>query len=337
MTVGRLTVGDIEDYLGPAEGRYFGSGFRRVRQRLAAITLTGGPESTRATATASVGYPGDWSAKGTGGLVPHLSTIDALVLAARTAELLLTHAYGLDVGARSRMWLRRVVIRAGGSPQEDLARLPVHGTARPAESVAVADGLRTSAVGVTIGSMHVRCEVQHEDQGGYRPSQGALYEDADTALGAPDGQYYAELFRRRGQRVTHLAVDAPAGSADAEVALTPAPGESAGTGLEAAYAPSASMVDAIAVMGQLAQILMYELDGLTRGGSDTLWLRRAELATDLPLRAVDRAFPVHARVADSRLVDIDDHQWRVCDLSYGFHGITGTFSVTHRLPDRGTR
>lgn len=337
MTVGRLTVGDVEDYLGPAEGRYFGSGFRRVRQRLTAIALTGGPESTRATATASVGYPGDWSAKGTGGLVPHLSTIDALVLAARTAELLLTHAYGLDAGARSRMWLRRVVIRAGDRPQEDLARLPVHGTARPAESVAVADGLRTSVVGVTIGSMDVRCEVQHEDQGGYRPSQSALYEDADTALGAPDGQYYAELFRWRGQRVTHLAVDAPAGRADAEVTLTPAPGESAGTGLEAAYAPSASMVDAIAVMGQLAQILMYELDGLTRGGSDTLWLRRAELATDLPLRAVDRAFPVHARVADSRLVDIDDRRWRVCDLSYGFHGITGTFSVTHRLPDRGTR
>ncbi|GAQ50911.1 AvrD family protein [Streptomyces acidiscabies] len=337
MTVGRLTAGDVEDYLGPAEGRYFGSGFRRVRQRLTAIALTGGPESTRATATASVGYPGDWSAKGTGGLVPHLSTIDALVLAARTAELLLTHAYGLDAGARSRMWLRRVVIRAGDRPQEDLARLPVHGTVRPAESVAVADGLRTSVVGVTIGSMDVRCEVQHEDQGGYRPSPGALYEDADTALGAPDGQYYAELFRWRGQRVTHLAVDAPAGRADAEVTLTPAPGESAGTGLEAAYAPSASMVDAIAVMGQLAQILMYELDGLTRGGSDTLWLRRAELATDLPLRAVDRAFPVHARVADSRLVDIDDRRWRVCDLSYGFHGITGTFSVTHRLPDRGTR
>ncbi|QZZ31660.1 hypothetical protein A7X85_40465 [Streptomyces sp. ST1015] len=332
-----VIVGAVEDHLGPAEGRYFASGFLRVRQRLTAIALTGGPESTRAAATASVTYPADWSAKGAGGLVPHLSSIDALVLAARTAELLLTHAYGLDAGARSRMWLRRVVIRTGGRPQEDLARLRVRGTVRPAESVAVADGLRTSAVGVTIGSMDVRCEVQHEDQGGYRPSEGALYEDADTALGAPDGQYYAELFRRRTQRVTRLAVDPEAARADAEIALTPAPGEGAGTGLEAAYAPSASMVDAIAVVGQLAQILMYGLDGLTRGRSDTLWLRRAELATDLPLRAVDRAFPAHARVADARLVDIDEHPWRVCDLSYGFHGITGTFSVAHRLPDRGTR
>ncbi|WP_416969612.1 AvrD family protein [Streptomyces sp. 4F14] len=337
MTAGRLALGDVEDYLGPAEGRYFGGGFRRVRQRLTALHLTGCPQVTQATATASVGYPADWSAKGTGGLVPHLSTIDALVLAARTAELLLTHAYGLDAGSRSRMWLRRIVIRAGNRPQEDLARLPVHGTADPAESVAVADGLRTSAVRVGIGSMDVRCEIQHEDQGGYRPSRSALYEDADTALGTPGGPYCAERFRRRGQRVTRLAVDAAAGRADAEVALTPAPGESAGTGLEAAYAPSASMVDAIAVIGQLAQVLMYELDGLTRGGSDTLWLRRAELATDLPLRAVDRAFPAHARVADTRLVDIDEDRWRVCDLTYGFHGITGTFSVTHRLPDRGTR
>ncbi|MET8976484.1 AvrD family protein [Streptomyces sp. NPDC004539] len=337
MTAGPLVVGDIQDYLGPAGERFFGSGFRRVRQRLTALALTGDQESTEVTATASVAYPADWSAKGTGGLVPHLSSIDALVLAARTAELLLTHAYVLDTGARSRMWLRRVVIRAGGRPQEDLARLPVHGTARPAESVTVADGLRTSVVRVSIGSMDVRCEVQHEDQDGYRPPQDALYEDADTALGDPAGQYYAELFRHRAHRVTRLAVDAAAGRADAEAALTPAPGESAGTGLEAAYAPSASMVDAIAVMGQLAQVLMYELDGLTRGGSDTLWLRRAELATDLPLRAVDRAFPVHARVADTRLVDIDADRWRVCDLAYGFHGITGTFSVTHRLPDRGTR
>ncbi|GHE44553.1 AvrD family protein [Streptomyces capitiformicae] len=336
----RLVVPAIDDHLGPGEHRYFGGGFRRVRHRLEAIRVSSRAESTEATARASVSYPADWSAKGTGELVPHLSSIDALALGAQLAEILLGHAYGLDAGTRSRMWLRGVRLRAGVHPQEDLDRLAVHGVVRPAESAHVTDGLRASPIRARIGSMEVWCEVQHEVAGGYRPDHAeARHPSAEDVLGEPYRRYFAELFRHRGQRVTDLTVDREAGRVDATVHITPAPGESRlrPTGLESAYLPSASMIDAITVMGQLAQVLLYELDGIDRGDSDTLWLRQAVLSTPMPLRGLDRAFPVHARIEDTRLLSIADDTWRVCDLGYAFHGITGGFSVAHRLPGRGLR
>nr|WP_245695023.1 AvrD family protein [Streptomyces antibioticus] len=336
----RLMVAAIDDYLGPGEHRYFGTGFRRVRHRLETIRVSRRPDATEATAHASVTYPAHWSAKGTGELLPHLSSIDSLALGAQLAEILLGHAYGLDAGARSRMWLREVSLRAGVHPQEDLADIPVHGVFRPAESESVADGLLVSCLDVRIGSMEVRCEVQHEVAGGYRTDRAeARHPSAEDALGEPCRRYFADLFRHRDQRVTDLTVDRDAGRVDATVRITPAPGESRirPTGLESAYLPSASMIDAITVTGQLAQVLLYELDGIDRGDSDTLWLRKAALSTRMPLRALDHAFPVHARIEDSRLLIIADDTWRVCELGYAFHGITGGFSVAHRLPDRGRR
>lgn len=337
----RLVVPAIDDYLGPGERRYFGSGFRRVRHRLERIHVSSRGESSEVTARASVSYPADWSAKGTGtDLVPHLSSIDTLVLGAQLAEILLGHLYGLDTGARSRMWLRSVRLRAGVHPEEDLDRLAVHGVACSAESVRVSDGVLATPIRFRIGSMELCSEVQHEAGGGYRPdSAEARHPSAAEALGDLPRRYFAELFRHRGHRVTRLTVDREAGRVDATVHITPALGESdlLSTGIEAAYAPSASMIDAITVMGQLAQVLLYELDGIGRGDSDTLWLRRADLSTCLPLRALDHAFPVHARIEDSRVLSIADDTWRVCDLGYAFHGITGGFSVAHRLPNRGLR
>ncbi|MFJ9565173.1 AvrD family protein [Streptomyces fuscichromogenes] len=340
MTQVRRTVASVDDCLGPAEHRFFGNGYRRVRQRLDDIRVVGLPETTEVRAQASVRYPPDWSAKGAGAqLVPHLSSIDALVLGAQLAEILLGHAYGLDADARSRMWLREVRLRAGGRPQEDLDRLAVHGVVRPEESAHVTDGLRVTPVRSSIGSMEFWAEVQHETGSHCHTAHGETHHpSAEAVLGEPYRHHFADLFRHRSQRITDLAVDRSAGRVDATVHITPAPGEDQGlcTGLEAAYTPSTSMVDAIAVMGQLAQILLYALDGLDRADSETLWLRRATLSTRLPLRALDRAFPVHVRIEDTSRLAIAGDTWRVCDLGYDFHGITGGFSVAHRLPNRGT-
>ncbi|AYC37727.1 AvrD family protein [Streptomyces griseorubiginosus] len=341
MTLSRPVRPSLADCLGPAEHRFFGDGFRRVRQRLHDIRVVRGPHAAEARARASVRYPPDWSAKSTKGtLVPHLSSIDTLLLGAQLAEILLVHAYDLDPGARSRMWLREVRLRAGGRPQEDLDHLAVHGVARPAESVPVVDGLRATVVHTRIGSMDVRSEVQHETGDGYRADSGeARHASAVDALGEPCRCYFVEQFRHRGLEFVDMAVDRAAREIDATVRITPAPGEGHpfSTGLEAAYGPSASMIDAITVTGQLTQVLLYALDGLDRHDSDTLWLRRATLSTRLPLRALDRPFPARARIEDTHRLAMADDTWRACDLSYSFHGISGRFAVAHRLPDRGSR
>ena len=87
----------IDDYLGPAAGRFFGSGYRRVAYRLHGTDTTQHAAGERLRATAEIAYPTDWSKKATAtALKPHLSTIDALIVGAETL--------------RPPGWLRRVDI-----------------------------------------------------------------------------------------------------------------------------------------------------------------------------------------------------------------------------------
>jgi len=94
----------IDDILGPAAQRFFGDGHRRVRQMLRNVTVDGdGRGGHRVRGCASVSYPADWSVKSVSDeLRPHLSSIDALLLAVALGECYLTHARGLDPKQRRR-------------------------------------------------------------------------------------------------------------------------------------------------------------------------------------------------------------------------------------------
>src|SRR2546430_787675 len=111
-----LRFDSVDDYLGPAATRFFGYGYRRVHYTMPSVAV----DADSLRTTVGVEYPVDWSRKSANvDLRPHLSTVDALVLAARAAELYLHHAFGLDLSARRTAWLRRVDIRAGAQPYED--------------------------------------------------------------------------------------------------------------------------------------------------------------------------------------------------------------------------
>ncbi|GAB1692427.1 AvrD family protein [Krasilnikovia sp. M28-CT-15] len=109
---GTFQLASLDDRLGPASGRFFGSGYRRA-EHLVSWDGIGAGGQTRATA--SVRYPTDWSRKGGSELRPHLSTVDVLLLGAEAAQMRLLRD-GLDADSA---WLRRVEIQAGPRAVED--------------------------------------------------------------------------------------------------------------------------------------------------------------------------------------------------------------------------
>jgi len=72
--------------------------------------------------------------------VPHLSTVDSLVLGVQLAEAYLAHALGLDAGARRSARLRRVRLQAGTTPQEDLSAVELRAELRGTEPLPQAPG-----------------------------------------------------------------------------------------------------------------------------------------------------------------------------------------------------
>ena len=317
----------VDDYLGPGDKRFFSAGYRRVGYTFGPVVADVRSEHDAAVTThVGLTYPADWSKKlADTDLRPHLSTIDAILLGVQLAEACVVRTFRLDPAAHRTLWVRRVRIRAGRAPEEDLTELPLEGrltgtgtgTALPAVSV----------VDCRVGTMRVRCEVEH--QGGPAHPGHDLLPSLDTLLGPAKNRYYGSGFTRGAHRIDDLELNLGDLIATANVDLTDA---NTTQGAEAAYTPAPTMVDAFATGLQLAQILLYELDGLHRRDSNTLWMRSTTLTSTGPHRTFRPGLPLHTRLANTRLVEMNEGVWRTADILTEFAGVAFTCGVTHALP-----
>ncbi|GAA0950260.1 AvrD family protein [Kribbella koreensis] len=251
-------------------------------------------------------------------LRPHFSTIDALVLGAQLAEHCL-QSPGQDPEILAHSWLRKVRITAGSKPQEDLAGLKA--TARR-KSVQPADepGWTVSVFDSAIGAMRVQSEVVHP--------AATLAEGEWTLEELPEGRYYGAGFKARTQHIRDLEVqDQTKAKAILELSDD---GQPSTSGLEGAYHPAPSMVDAFVTALQLAQVMMYDLDGIPRQASDTLWMRQTTMTAPKPSKTRD--IPVTTELADPALLEMAGDTWRTFTVLADVAGINVRSAVTHRLP-----
>jgi len=336
-----LSYPSIEDYLGPADKRFFSRGFRRSEHEVSGLLLTPGPEpAAGARALATVRYPLDWSTKAVGtDLRPHLSTVDVLILGAQLAEAHLAFAYGLDARARAAMWLRRVNLRAGTAPQEDLIDLPCSAELRRTTPAPEGDAL-LSVYDCSVGAMRVTCEIEHPaastadcaaadgEAGG--PRSHATLEDA---LGPAHERYYGAGYKSRQQGVEDVRVDMGQLRSAGTVRI-----EHAGSfpdltaGIEGQYQPSLSMIDCFVVNLQLAQVLMYEMDSIARQDTNTLWMIKTRLDAERPRRPFGDSVPAQAQITAKPLVPLRGGMWRNVDISAHCGGVTLRSSFAHELP-----
>lgn len=255
----------FEQVLGPAVRRYFGGGYRRTLYRLHEVHVAG----SRAEGSAHVEYPDMWSTKSSSThLVPHLSTIDAAILAARMMEIILECVCGLDSDQVGRAWIRSLSIRSGNAPVEALDRVPVDARIVASD---VQQGKICSELDLRIGEMVVTSNVVHER------GNGRL----DNLIGVswPVGPM-TELFRGTEHQTSIEHLDVHHGVLICRHRIAPPP--AVAEGLESAYWPAPTLVDCLALAGQMAQVLIYESDEVDRDTTSTLWMRRASFTATSP-------------------------------------------------------
>ncbi|MFF4170128.1 AvrD family protein [Streptomyces sp. NPDC001744] len=332
-----LTLKSIDDYLGPGEGRFFSRGYQRATYLVRDVVATPlGTERPGVRATVDVGYPADWSRKKDGtDLRPHLSTVDALVLGVQLAELHLVHAYGLRGAARSTMRLRAVVLRAGGAPQEELLGIPASSRLVRTEEVPGAAGRFLSVHDGAVGSLRVRCEIEHD--AGERATGEGRFDSLDEGLGDGRFRFYGEGFKRRRHVIGNVEVDMEELTAGADVHFRDdRPAGGVALGVDAATGPAVSPVDAFVVNLQLVQVLMYELDRIDRANSNTLWMMQTVLtaADTVPPLPTDPSEPgrATARLLSKRLLPLRGGIWRSVEIEAGLAGIGLRCSFAHELP-----
>jgi hypothetical protein len=326
MTVTPVLYWSVDDYLGPAETRFFGAGYRRATHDVRDVVV----EAGGVRAAVDVGYPVDWSTKSSrGDLLPHLSTVDMLVLGAQLAEAHLAAARGLDEQARAGAWLRRVTLRSGTTPQEELAGLAGTAVLRSTTPVPDAPGQVDSTYDCAVGVMRARLEIRHPWDGGDAP--GGSHPELDDLLGHARTRYYGTGFTTQHHDVSDVSVDMAALTAEASVLVLPVDG-APGRGLGGAHQPAVSTVDCFVVNLQLAQILMYELDSLARGESNTLWMLRTVLTVPTPTRIHPDPLSATVAITDRSVVPLRGAPWRNVDIEGDCGGVSLRATFAHQLP-----
>ncbi|WP_328718778.1 AvrD family protein [Streptomyces sp. NBC_00247] len=320
-------VASIDELLGPAEGRFFGRGFRRVAYDIADVHVGPGPQGeVTARTTVGVRYPADWSKKKAGSdLRPHFSTVDGIVVAAQLAEVCLRGTGGDLRDA----WLRGVRLSAGSTPQEDLAELRTQAVLRGSEPTA--PGRAVSRVDCAIGTMRVRMEVEHAMAGG--PASEPDGASLESLLGPAPDRYFGTGFTRRTQHIEQVETDSRLLRARSVLTLSQDDSAQAPrSGLEGAHQPSVSVIDAFVTALQLAQVMLYDLDGMRRQDSNTLWMRQTTLTATRPDRG-DARLPVQVALEDARLRTMGGRTWRTLDITGELPGLRVRSAVAHQLPE----
>ncbi|MEV7596085.1 AvrD family protein [Kitasatospora sp. NPDC089797] len=326
----------VDDYLGPGEKRFFGEGYKRADQRLTDIRVGVGPDGVgHVRARARVRYPDDWSRKGKRNQRPHLSSIDVLLLAGEATELHLAHVLGLDAEQRSTARLRRVRMKAGTSPvEEDLDAFPVEATITELPYGGGDPDTRLSIADCRVGALRVQCEVEHP--AGVVRSEPGAYDGPDALLGSAALRPYAAAHRAKYQLIERLAVDFTTNSAYATVSSgfrESAAADAPVRGLESHSHRSTSILDVFVATIQLGQILLYEIDGVPRSESNTLWMRQTVLDIADPHRPVTDPEPLSVRLEGTELLTSRDGEtWRLVDIVGRLRHMSVRCSAAHRLP-----
>lgn len=288
---------DFQSFLGPASERYLALGYGKVTRTLSAIQpVDNGGCMSKVEAVASVVYPVDWSSKrGKEHLSPHLSSLDAIILA---QELLGEHAAQLGVGRAPVGAVVSASVRAVPSARgHSMASIPVQCTTD------------RSPGGLTcvcrIGSLEVKLVAdQAANSWPTAPSSAPMH-------------WQSNVLERSPTHVTSHHVP--------PVALRSTASRTESTVLR--------FVDFLSLTAQAAQILIYTRDGVRREDTDTLWMRRATFTMPQPLPVPSRGLTLQTSLTAERSVRLRGETWRVYEVAAsGLSGITAAASLAYREP-----
>lgn len=298
----------IDHALGSPKGRYFGQGHRRSIYAFTPTEVVQG----RVSGVCSVGQEGLWSAKDTGTVSRHLSTIDAVSL----AGLALEAVFQLEPVVVESLFVTDASIRAGSAATEDLSAVPLDAT--------VVWNLATRAFdcAVTVGTMKLTLAV--------KTVPGTFF--TTTATSAP--KFFAQHLQNRIQHISDIDIDCDAGRMQAKLgALTIGSGPSSHySGFQSAHFELFSIPEAIVCLAQLAQTMAYEFDQISRDESAVFWLRRLNVSLTEPRLRVGQLVDVDVQVAKTNELRIGGEPWRTLRLTADAQGLNALADVAHILP-----
>ncbi|MCZ1179792.1 AvrD family protein [Acinetobacter pittii] len=287
---------EVDEFLGDKNTRYFGAGYINSSHDIYNFQYESDDiETNKFSCLGKVVLPQTWSIKNNGSQKPHLSTIDIIELALLTFDQLIQAIHNRTICYKKL--IHKMVIRAGKSPIEsEFDKIVISG------SVSKEDR-DNNVMNLNISNMSIEI-LYKNDVSKIEPSEFEEY--LKTPLEINDVMINVDELKAsalvNNKRILNENVEPWSTSCLFSVGL------------------------------QLGQILLYQLDSISRAESNTLWMKKTEIhfLSDRP--NMDASHPIFTRLDNVRRYKAGDHDWRKADI-YSILGNTKIIcSVTHQLP-----
>lgn len=297
-----ISVPQIDDILGDSSSRFFGSIYRTARQDISTHFTSTDNLSWSIEGNASVTYKSHWGERHGQQRIPHLSTIDAVLMLAQIGRNFYDEAIRLGLCTQTEeIVIEHVILRAGPNPDEDLSNMPVSGKIHISG--------RTVHASARIGNMRVGADYRIKSTGKHKYNR-----TADTSIETPT------------LNLNNVVVVPDKGRASATI-QTPEPVDS--------FSGESLIVANIIACSQITQALISSLDGISREKSNTLWMRKYEAhVTEEPNNS-----PLNTAVSidKHKIVSVGEKSFSTFNVCGNGYSVNCEYSIAHALPSSGSK
>lgn len=301
---------NIDDLLGASHQRYFEAGYKQVKHNIEDIHID--PNSNNFDAFVRIDYPSSWSKKKTSKeLTPHLSTIDVFVIAAQMCDVFMNHCYDFSEGASKQAWLRALTVKAAKESVLDLSHIPLSG--QLVKSVKTDTSLNgyISEFELSLGGFSLNLEVDHSPLDSQCSNAPITFSSLNEMLGSDRATFYGEQY---ANITNHIYLDQIASTEIiGHICIEKMAAYNPCSGLGAAYSGCHNPLNLMICAAQISQVLVYQIDQLSRENTKNLWMRSIKVFCPHPL-IKGGGFPIKVETKKTRLINKGGESWRMAEL-----------------------
>lgn len=297
---------DVDTLLGNHETRYFGEGHKRTDYNV---------KEEGEQFYGEIKHRGMWSNKSERNIQPHLSTLDGVILSSILAEKVLENG-GVVV---SDLFLSKFEIKSGMKPIEDLNRIPI--------KIKESEFIEGKAIfHILVLDMKIKIEFQE-----IKSSNNHRKLESDSKA------YLSEHLKYIHHNIYDISFLETLDTSDKCSIFCKAnrtlDENNVYRGISSNVYPMYSLLELLIIFSQMAEMLAYHADSISRECSETLWMKNveAEIINPIPNGEIE----LIGKIRKNKLLDMKGKNWKIFEMS-GIdvkNRVHISSKIAHQLPD----
>lgn len=309
----------IDDVLGPGDKRFFSNGYKKINYFLSHCRDNDAENDSFYRGSINIQTVGEWSVKGEKSQVPHVSTIDMIIIALNFSERLISSLKYIDVGS---LVIRDMRIKAGTRPTEgELLDFNVDCNLFESRD----SPYKEKYILLKTKTIFLGCSIVTEFEG------RSTYPLKNTFV--PGNAVYLDGFKNVKSILNDICVNYSDSACSANITFLNGSNNILFKGIESTKSQYPSVIDAFVIGLQQGQLLLYRLDNIKREDTHTLWMRNTHIKiSDENRMNYCLKQNSSAKISQCALLNSENGiRWRTAKLETEIPGISITCHVAHQL------